>query len=71
MTALSPAFVVVDRVAVLNLNHRKCCWAQNGSESLELGCGNCEEFREMKTVKYAKYMGTMIRPEAAVQSRTR
>ena len=33
MTALSPAFVVVDCVAVLNLNHRKCCWVQHGSEN--------------------------------------
>ena len=33
MTALSLAFVVVDRVAGLNLNHRKCCWVQCGSDS--------------------------------------
>ena len=42
MTALSPAFVVVDRVTGLNLNHRKCCWVQYGNESchelfIELG----------------------------------
>ena len=67
MTALSPAFVVVDRVAGLNLNHRKCCWVQYGSDSchelLKWVATNCEEFREMKTVNYARYVGTMILPE--------
>ena len=38
MTALSPAFVVVDCMAGLNIIHRKCCWVQYGSESCyELG----------------------------------
>ena len=41
MTALSPAFKVVDRIAGLNLNHRKCCWVQYGSENChELGMGD-------------------------------
>ena len=64
MTALSPAFKVVDQIDGLNLNHRKCCWVQYGSEScqslLEWVATNCEEFREMKIVKYARNVGTMI-----------
>ena len=68
MTALTPAFQVVDQIAGLNLNHRKCCWVQYGSEScqslLDWEAMNSEEFREMKTVKHAKYVGTMIGPEA-------
>ena len=67
MTALSPAFVVVDRVARHNLNHRKCYWAQYGSgschELLNWVGTNCEELCEMKIVKYANYVGTMIGPE--------
>ena len=67
MTDLSSAFVVVDRVAGLNLNHRLCCWVQYGSDSchelFKWIATNCEEFREMKKVKYAKYVGTMIGPE--------
>ena len=67
MTALSPAFVVVDRVAGLNLNHRKCCWVQYGNDSchelLNWVATNCEEFHEMKIVKCARYVGTMIGPE--------
>ena len=35
MTALSPAFLVVDETAGLNLNHRKCCWVQYGSGSCQ------------------------------------
>ena len=35
MTALSPTFEVVDQTARLNLNHRKCCWEQYGSESCQ------------------------------------
>ena len=35
MTALAPAFQVVDQIGGLNLNHRKCCWAQYGSESCQ------------------------------------
>ena len=49
MTALSPAFKVVDQTAGLNLNHRKCCWVQYGSENcqplLDWMATNCEEFR--------------------------
>ena len=66
MAALSPAFVV-DRVVGLNLNHRKCCLVQYGSDSchelLDWVSTNCEEFREMKIVKYAKHVGTVIGPE--------
>ena len=66
MTALSLAFVV-DPVAGLNLNHQKCCWVHYGSDSchelLDWVSTNCEEFREMKIVKYAEYVGTMFRPE--------
>ena len=47
MTALSPAVVVVDRVAGLNLNHRNCCWLQCGSEScyelLNWVATNCDD----------------------------
>ena len=67
MTALSPAFEVMDCDAGLSLNHRKCCWVQDGSDScqelLEWVLTNCQEFREMKIVKFAKYVGTMIGPE--------
>ena len=67
MTALSPAFVVEDRLAGLNLNHRKCCWVQYGSDNchelLNWVSTICEEFREMKMVKYAEYFGTMSGPE--------
>ena len=66
MTALAPAFHSVDQRAGLNLNHRKCCWVPHGSESFEslLNCSsdNCEDFREMQAVKYAKNVGTMIGP---------
>ena len=64
MTALSLVFEVVDQTAGLNLNHRKCCWVHYGGEScpslLDWVATNHEEFREMKTVKYDKYVGTMI-----------
>ena len=67
MAALSLAYVVVDRVAGLKLNHRKCCWVQYGRESfhelLDWVSTNCEEFREMKIVKYENYVGTKIGPE--------
>ena len=57
----------MDQTAGLNLNHRKCCWVQYGSEScqslLDWVATECEEFREMKIVKYAKCVGTMIGPE--------
>ena len=67
MTALSPTFEVMDCVAGLNLNHRKCCWVQHDSDScrelLEWVLTNCPEFREMKIAKFAKYVGTMIGAE--------
>ena len=70
MPALSPAFKVVDQTAGLKLNHRKCCWVLFGSEScksfLDWVATNCEEFREMKIVKHAKYVGTMIGPEGHI-----
>ena len=70
MTALTPAFKVVDQIAGLNLSHRKCCWVQYGRESgqslLNGVATNCEEFREMKIVRYAKYVGTMIGPEGHI-----
>ena len=69
-TALTPAFKVVDQTAGLNLNHRKCCWVQYGSEScqslVDWLATNCEEFREMKLVKHAKYVGTMIGLEGRI-----
>ena len=70
MAALSPAFAVIDRVPGLNLNHRKCCWVQYGSDSchelLDWVSINCEEFRELKIVKLAKYVGTRIGPEGCL-----
>ena len=58
MTAL--AVKVVDQTAGLNLNHRKCCWVHYGCEScqslLDWVATNCEDFREMQVVKYAKYV---------------
>ena len=67
MSALAPAFQIMDQIAGLNLNHRKCCWVQYGREScqslFDWVATNCEEFREMKVVKYAKYVGIMIGPE--------
>ena len=64
MPAWSPAFMTVDSIAGLNLDHRKCFWVQYGSdrcqELLDWVSTNCGEFREMKIVKYAKYVGTMI-----------
>ena len=74
MTALTPAFQTVDRTAGLNLNHRKCCWVQDGSERRESLLSwlsdNCEDFREMQIVKYAKYVGTMIGPDGHIHRRT-
>ena len=35
MTALPPAFRSVDDIAGLNLNYRKCCWVQYGTEGRE------------------------------------
>ena len=70
MTALAPAFQTVDRIAGLNLNHRKCCWVQYGSERreslLKWRSDNCEDFREMQVVMYAKYVGTTIGPDGHI-----
>ena len=67
MPALSPAFLAVDSIAGLNLNHRKCFWVQYGNdrfqELLDWVSTNCGEFREMKIVKYAKHVSTMIGAE--------
>ena len=64
MTALAPAFHSVDHIAWLNLNCRKCCWVQYGGERreplLNWLSDNCEDFREMQVVRYAKYVGTML-----------
>ena len=66
MTALAPTFKIMDQIAGLNLNHRKCCWIHYGSESCkslsDWVATNCEEFREMKVVKYFKNVGTVIGP---------
>ena len=67
MSALAPAFRSVDSIAGLNLNYRKCCWVQYGTEgrdSLQTWISeNCDEFREMQIVRHAKYVGTMIGPD--------
>ena len=67
MTALAPAFHSVNHTAGLNLNYRKCCWVQYGSERREYLLhwlsDNCEDFREMQVVRYAKYVDTMIGPD--------
>ena len=59
MSVLAPAFRSVDYIAGLNLNYLKCCWVQYGSEGRESLwhwlSENCKEFREMQTVRYAKY----------------
>ena len=70
MTALAPAFHSVDQKAGLNLNQRNCCWVQCCSESREYLLnwlsGNCEEFRQMQIVRFAKYVGTMIGPDGHI-----
>ena len=70
MTALAPTFHSVDHIAGLNLNYRKCCWVQCGSEGRESLrhwlSENCEEFREMQIVRHAKYVGTMIGPDGYI-----
>ena len=67
MTALAPSFQIMDQIDGLNLNHRKCCWVQYVGEScqslFDWVATNCEKFRELKVVKYAKYGGTMFGPE--------
>ena len=67
MFAPAPAFRSVDSISGLNLNYRKCCWVQYGTEehdSLRTWISEkFEEFREMQIVRYAKYVGTMIGPD--------
>ena len=67
MTALAPAFRSEDSIAGLNLNYRKCCWVQYGTEgrdSLQTWISeNCDEFRQRQIVRHAKYVGTMIGPD--------
>ena len=67
MSALAPAFRSVDYIAGLNLNYRKCCWVQFGTEGRDTlrtwTSENCEEFREMQIFRHAKYVGTMIGPD--------
>ena len=63
IASLALEFHCVDHIG-LNLNYRKCCWVQHGSEGREFLwhwlSENCEEFRKMQIVRYAKYVGTMI-----------
>ena len=70
MTELAPAFHSVDYFAGLNLNNRKCCWVQYGSEGHESLwhwlSENCEEFREIQNVRRAIYVGTMIGPDGYI-----
>ena len=70
LIALAPAFHSVDHIAGLNLNYRKCCCVQYGSEEreslLRWLSDNCEDFREMQVVRYARYVGTMIGPDGHV-----
>ena len=64
MDALALAFHSVDQNAGLNLNYRKFYWVQYGTEGREFlwhwKSENCEVFREMQIVRYAKYVGTVI-----------
>ena len=58
MTAVAPAFHSVDHIADFNLNYRKCCWVQYGTEERESLwqwlSENCGEFREMQIGRHAK-----------------
>ena len=67
MIALAPAFRSVDSIAGLNLNYRKWCWVEYGTEgrdSLQTWISeNCDDFREMQIVRHAKYVGTMMIPK--------
>ena len=73
MTAQFPAFVVVDRVTGLNLDYLKFCPLHYGSDCYRelLNCvsTNCGEYREMKIVKSARYVGTMIGPEGYLRGK--
>ena len=63
MTVLISVLKGVDQIVGVNLNHPICCCAQCGSkrESLEIWLSdNCEDFREIQVIRYAKYVGTII-----------
>ena len=64
MIALTPAFRSMDSIVGFNLNYRKCCWVQCGTEGRDSLwhwlSENCDEFREMQIVRHAKRVGTMI-----------
>ena len=70
MSALAPAFRSVDSIAGLNLNCRKCCLVQYGTEERESLCHctseNFAEFREMQGVRHAKKVGSMIGPDGHI-----
>ena len=70
IAALAPAFRCMDYIASLNFTHRKCCWVKYGTEGrdslLTWISENCDEFREMQIVRYAKYVGTMIGPDGHI-----
>ena len=67
MFPLAPSFRSVNYIVGFNLNYRKCCLVQYGSEKRESLwhwlSENCEQYREMQIVKYVKYVGTMIGPD--------
>ena len=67
MSALALASFSVASITGLNLNYRKCCWVQYGTEgrdSLQTWISKkCNEFREMQIVKHATCVGTMIVPD--------
>ena len=54
-------------IAGLDLNYRKCCWVQYGTDERESLCSwiseNSREFCDMQIVRHAKYIGTMIGPD--------
>ena len=71
MAALAPTFRSVDHIGGLNLNCRKFCCVQYGTEerdSLRTWIlENCEGFREMHIVRHAKCVGTMIGPDGHIR----
>ena len=71
MFALAPAFHSIDCIAGLKLNYRKCCWVPYGTEVRDSPqtwiSENCDEFREMQIVIYAKYVGAMIGPDSYIR----
>ena len=73
MTALAPAFRSLDLIAGLNLNYRKSCWVQYGTEGRESLwhwlSENCEEFRKMQIVRHAKYVGMIVPDDTSIVGR--